>query len=338
MPYIAQTRDLTNQYLSYGRNLSDYRPVAGTTYALGMNVNLVPQDQMTYPDAATVQPTPTAAAQQSLVVGVVCENWAGFNLTGIPPAPPTPQQPPSFTSPSSIRTVRGSQGVLLVVRGYCPAVLVDATTGSAIGNGTLLVPSATTAGYAQGATTAPIISMGLVGGAMLPSSGMGSAIAGGALVQASQTATIATPQAGDVISVTLQMPYSSANPGVPQTQTFSYTVKTTDTTATITGNSFVTFLNGTGAFAQYYIATNAAGVVTIAVNALATPFPIYVGFGNIVTGQWNISLSGMIGNSITFAATKTGLGTTTIAAGGATLAGGAGFKGYIPAFITGADV
>lgn len=336
MPYIAQTRDLTNQYLSYGRTLADYRPVAGTLYALGMNCNLVPQEQMVYPDAGTVQPTPIVTTQQSLVVGVVCEVWPGFNLTGIPPAPPTPQQPPSFMSPSSIRTARGTQGVLMVVRGYCPSVLVDATAGVAIGNGTLLIPSATTAGYAQGSSSAPTVAMSIVGGAMLPSSGFGSVIGNGALVQASQTATVATPVAGDVLGITLQMPYSSAAPGIPQTQTFFYTVLTGQT-ATQVGTAFAAQLNGSAGFAQFYTASAAAGVITVAVNANATPFAIYLGLGNIVTGQWNISLSGIVGNSITFAVSKTGLGTTTIAAGGATLAGGAGFKGYIPAFITGAD-
>lgn len=334
MPYIQQSRDLTKQYLSFGRNLSDYRPIANALYLPGTNCNLVPLDQQVYPDQGTVQPTPIVVAQQGLVCGVVSEVWQGFSPTN---TPTNALQTPTFQSPNSILTARGTQGVLLVVRGHHPGVLVDTTAGVAIGNGTFLIPSATTAGYAQGATTVPSLAMSTIGGAMLPAAGLGSVIGSGSLAQASQTATIAgTVTAGDVLTLTLQYPYSPTNPGVPQTQNFSYVVLPAQT-ATTAGTAFANQLNGNAGFSQFYTASSAAGVMTIAVNALATPFLITVGSGNIVTGQWAVSLSGSVGNSITFAAAKTGPGATTFVAGGATLAGGVGFKGYLPAFITGAD-
>ena len=329
MGYIAQTRDLTKQYLAYGRILSDYRPVGNALYQPGMNVQLVAQDLQQYPDEGTVAPTATAAGQP-LVVGVVCEVWPGFSGAGLPQ---------TFLSPNSTALARGTQGVLLVVRGFCPSVLVDGSgTGAiALANGTILIPSRATAGYAQGASAVPAVGMGTVGVAMLPSTGFGSAVGvNAALSQASQTATVATPAAGDVLNLTLQSQYSTAAPGVVQTSTYSYTVLAGQTAAQV-ATAFAAQLNGNAGFNAYFVASAAAAVLTIAVNGLSTPFLVTYGSGSTVTSQFSISLSGSIGNSITFAASVTGPGGTTFIAGGAALAGGAGFKGYIPAFVTGAD-
>lgn len=328
MGYIAQTRDLTKQYLSYGRVLSDYRPVGNALYLPGMNCQLVPQEQQQYPDEGTVAPTLTAAGQP-LVCGVVCEVWPGFSGAGLPQ---------TFLSPSSSALVRGTQGVLLVVRGFCPAVLVDGSGAGAvaIGNGTILIPSRATAGYAQGANAVPAVGMGTVGVAMLPSTGIDSAIGVGALVQASQTATVATPAAGDVLNLTIQAPYSTAAPAVIQTATYNYTVLAGQTAAQV-ATAFAAQLNGNAGFSQFFTANAAAGVITVAVNGLSTPFQVTYGTGSTVTNQISVSLSGSVGNLITFAASVTGAGGTTFVAGGATLLGGTGFKGYLPAFVTGAD-
>ena len=329
MGYIAQTRDLTKQYLSYGRVLSDYRPIGNTLYQPGMNVQLVPQDQQVYPDEGTVAPSGIAAGQ-ALVSGVVCEVWPGFSGAGLPQ---------TFLSPSSAALARGTQGVLLVVRGFCPAVLVDGSgTGAvALANGTILIPSRATAGYAQGAAAVPAVGMGTVGVAMLPSTGFGAAIGvNAALSQAAQTATVALPAAGDVINLTIQTQYSAGAPGVAQTATYSYTVLAGQTAAQV-ATAFAAQLNGNAGFAAYYVASAVGAGITVAVNGLSTPFLVTYGTGSTVTNQFSVSLSGSLGNSISFATSVNAPGGTTFTAGGATLAGGAGFKGYIPAFITGAD-
>ncbi|MGB8965745.1 MAG: hypothetical protein WCB99_08905 [Candidatus Cybelea sp.] len=328
MGYQQQTRDLTKQYLSFGRVLNDWRPIANTTYLPGMNVQLVPLDQQQYPDQGTVQPSGTAVTT-SLVVGVVSETWPGFSGAGLPT---------TFLSPNSVILARGTQGVLTVEQGYHPAVLIDnsGTGAAAITNGSLLIPSRATAGYAQGISTFPAGGdMATVGTAMLPSTGIGGTIGTGVLAQASQTATVATPAIGDVLNLTIQMPYTPGAPGVVQTQTFSQTV--TSTVVATVGSAFAAFLNGQAGFAQFYTATAAAGVVTVAVNNLATPFQVTFGSGSTVTSQFNIGLSGTAGNTITFASTASGPGGTSFLAGGATLAGGTGYKGSIPAFITGAN-
>lgn len=330
MGYQQQTRDLTKQYLSFGRVLNDFRPIANTLYAPGTVCQLVPLDQQVYPDQGTVAPTP-ATGTPSLVVGVVSESWSGFSGAG---------QPATFLSPSSSALVRGTQGVLLVEQGYHPSVLIDnsGTGAVAIGNGTLLIPSKGTAGYAQGASAIPTTGdMGIVGNAMLPSTGIGSTLGTGALVQASQTATLTVPVAGDVINLTIQMPYSQAAPGVVQTTTYSYTILPAQTPTTA-GAAFAAQLNGTPSFAQFYTVSSTVGVMTVVVNALSNPFLITFGSGSTVTGALSVGLSGSVGNSITFACSASPApGGTTFVAGGATLTGGTGYKGAIPAFLEGAN-
>lgn len=335
MGYILQTRDLTKQYLQYTQELLDFRPWSAQQYPPGTVCMLAPLDQQQYPDQGTIIPTPAAstAAVPTLppynIVGVVAKQWPGFDGAGFPP---------NFTAPQNVIApggTRGTQGVLLVIGGYSPVIRVDATAGGAITNGTLLVPSTTTAGCAEGAEAGEetgVLGYSTVGSAFLPAAGIGSSIAVGALVQATQTATIATPAAGDVINLTLQMAYSDAAPGVSQNVTYSMPI-TSGMTATTAAAAFATYLNGIPGFAYYYTATSAAGVVTVAVNALSNPFYVNYGWGQNVTGGFAISLSGQIGNSMTFATSVSGSGGTTFAAGGATLTGGAGFRGTIPGLV-----
>ena len=328
MGYQQQTRDLTNQYLSFGRVLNDFRPVAGANYAPGTVVQLVALDLQVYPDMGAVAPTP-ASGTPSLVVGVVCESWVGFSGAGLPT---------TFVSAASQSQVRGTQGVLIVEQGYHPSVLIDnsGAGSTSIANGVPLIPSKGTVGYAQStAVIPPLGDMGLVGNAMLPASGFGASLGSGALVQASQTATIATAQIGDVITLTLGAPFSEGAPGVPQTQTFSFT--TTSASPTTNAQAFTNALNGNLGFSQFFTASFAAGVMTITVNALGTPFLVTYGTGRTVTSKFSLGLSGTLGNAITIACAALGPGTTTFVAGGATLAGGTGYKGAIPAFITGAN-
>lgn len=329
MGYIGQTGDLSSQYLSFARVEDDFRPVASTVFTPGLAVQLAAQDLQIYPDQKTVKLTGTGASQQ-LIVGVVSEVWPGFNA-GI--------GSPNYTSASSAQTVRGTQGVLVVTAGFHPGVFVDqsGTGATAVSNGTPLVASRATAGYAQGAT-APVAGFGTVGVAMLPAAGFAStALSAASLVQASQTATIAgTPAVGDTLSVTIQMPYTTANPGVAQTTTFTTPALTTAqaVSTTTAATALAAYLNAQTAFSTFYTATPAAAVVTVAVNTAAAPFLVTYGSGidgQGVANQFTISLSGIVGNAITFACAATGGSTNT--AGSTTLASGAGFKGTIPALV-----
>lgn len=338
MPYVQQTRDLTKQYLQYQRTLNDYRPVANTTYTPGLCVQLTSEAGSQYPDVGTVQ-LPGITAGQSMIMGVVWEAWPGFSGAGLPL---------TYTSPANVTTLqRGTTGVALVVRGFHPSVLVDQSgTGAVtITNGVLLIPSRATAGYSQGANTAPTVGFATVGAASLPLStdlpSFGNSLTAAALAQASQTATVAgTPAAGDVLTVTIQTQYNTANPGVAQTVPISVTLTAaTAVSVTTAAAALAAALNANALFANpggYYTATPAVGVVTVAVNALSSPFLVTSGSGTYVQGQWTLGLSGMLGNTITFACSA--VGASTLTAGGATLAGGTGYKGTVPALITGADV
>lgn len=330
MPYIGQTGDLTSQYLTFLRSEDDFRPLAATTFTPGLACQLVSLDNQIYPDQKTIQPTSTSASQ-NLIVGVVSDSWPGFNA-GI--------GSPNYASASSAQTVRGTQGVLLVTTGYHPAVFVDQSGAgaTAISNMTPLVASRATAGYTQGATT-PVAGFGSVGTAMLPGgSGFAStALSAAALVQASQTATVGgAPAAGDTLTVTIQTQYNNANPGVAQTLTFTTPPLTTAqaTSTTTAATALAAYLNAQPGFTQYYTASSAAAVVTVSVNTLAAPFLVTYGSGidgQGVSGSFSISLSGIVGNKITFVNSATG--GSTLTAGASTLASGAGFKGTIPALV-----
>jgi hypothetical protein len=53
------------------------------------------------------------------------------------------------------------------------------------------------------------------------------------------------------------------------------------------------------------------------------------------TRAFFLNTAGVVGNSLTIAATASGGGATNVA-GGATFAGGTGYKGYVPAYLAAA--
>jgi hypothetical protein len=328
MAASTQATDLGSQYKSIEQSQKIYRPVAATTYLPGSVLQTVSQDLELFPDQKCAQLSSTAAAQQGLV-GVVDEDWPGF-AGSIGPA--------SYVSPASFTNFRGTVGVNVKTMGYHSGVLVDQSgTGAVtIVNRLPLVASRATAGYAQGvAATAPLGGTSVVANAKLPASGIGSSLTAAALAQASQTATVATPAAGDALTVTIQSPYVSSAPGVAQTTTWTTPPLTAAqaTSATTAALALLTYLNAQPNFSQYFTATQAAGVVTVTVNALSTGFAVNFGSGQTVTSSFSIGLSGMVANSLTFAAGVVGAGGTTNTAGGANLAGGTGYFGTVPALI-----
>jgi hypothetical protein len=327
MPYIGQTRDLTTQYLSFGREENDFRPVGGATYNPGYVCQLVPLDQWVYPDACTVQLTP-AAALGTNIMGVVSDDFFGFN----------PQTtPPSFVAPtySNYTTLRGTVGVRLVTAGFHPGVWIDQSGSGAVTvtNGVLLTTSANTAGFAQGYATALAKGGEEVGYAVLPAAGIGHTFTAASLAQASQYSTVATPAIGDVLNLTIQVPYTTVNPGVVQTYTWSFTVNST--TASTVATNFANYLNSQPNYTQFFIASTSTAEVITTVNANSPNFLVTYGVGTTLTSQMTISLSGMIANSLTYASTVTGSGGTSFTANGANLASGTGYYGKVPAFITG---
>jgi hypothetical protein len=331
MPFIRQTSDLTKQYLSYNRDLDSFRPVSNVNYPVGAVTQLVSMDLQTYLDEITVALPGTGANQQN-IMGVVSDSWPGFSgsLTG--------SQVPVTLSPSNVVTARGTIGVQIVLRGYHPAILIDQSgTGAVtVTNQIPLVPSRATAGYTQGVATG-VGGLGTVAIAMLPASGIGSSLTAAALAQASQTDTLTgTPAVGDILNVTIQSPYSTTAPGTAQTTTYSTSPLTAAqaTTVTTAATFLAAQLNGNSAFATYFTAASAAGVVTVTVNALANPFLITYATLGTLTNQFYISISGMVSNSLTFAVSTTGTGGTVSTAGGATFAGGTGYKGIVPGYVT----
>lgn len=327
MPYIGQTTDLTTNNVSFSRVEDDFRAVAAKAFAPGTFVQLAPLDAQIYPDAKTVQPVPISGNQGN-VMGCVSEAFVGFNGS---------IGAPSYTSPSSATTVRGTSGVTCVLAGYHSGVQIDQSGAGAatITNGTPLVGSKSSVGAAQGAAgTGAYAGLTTEGVAVLPATGMGSTLTAAVLAQASQTDTIAgAPAAGDTLTVTIQSPYNASAPGVSQTTSWTTPPLTSAqaASATTAAAALVAYLNAIPSFSQYFTATNAAGVVTVTVNALSTPFAVNFGSGTTVTAAFLISISGMVANSLSFAVSATGGSTAT--AGGATLAGGTGYKGTIPALV-----
>ena len=322
--------DLSSQYRSYERSEKIYRPITGATYNPGNVVQNVASNLEGWPDAKGVQPSIITANQQSLV-GVVSEAWPGFAGS---------VSPGNYGPITSFTTLRGTLGIEVVTQGYHPAILVDQSGSGAVTivNKLALIASIVTAGYAQGASaTAPAGGTAVVANAKLPASGIGSSITAAALAQASQTDTLAgTPAAGDVLSVTIQTPYVSSAPGVVQTTTWTAPALTSAqaTTVTTAALALLTYLNAQPSFSKWFIATQVAGVVTITVNALGNLFNINYGSGTNETFAFNLALSGMIANSLTFAvASSAGAGTTSTA-GAATLASGTGYLGPVPGYVT----
>ncbi len=331
MPYLGQTTDLTSQYLSIRRVSDSFRAVAGQVFAPGSAVQIAPLDKQVYGDFATVELTTvalTSSPQNS--IGLVSDAWPGFNGS-IGTA--------SYTSPSTAQAVRGTSGVDIVEAGFHPAALIDQSgTGAvSITNGSPLVASDATAGYMQGAAAGAGSGYGIIANALLPSTGIGATLAAGALAQAAQTDTLTgTPAVGDTLSITVQAPYNTSSPGVVQKVTYTTPPLTSAQAASVTtaAAALVAYLNGQPGFSQYFTATNSSGVVTVTVNAAAAPFLVTFGpgiDGQGVASSFYISISGAVGNSLTFAVSSTG--GTTSTAGGAAFTGGTGYKGTAPVMV-----
>ena len=346
MPSWSNIADLTTNNLPNmgGSGRQSFRVSnAVNTYTPGTVCQLAAIDSQVLPDFQTVIPM-AAAANGSKFAGVVQVPWNGFDNAGNLNA--------SYISVASQLNSRGTVYCPLQVKGVA-YIWVDNASGTTITDGIPLTSSANTAGYAQGVAKASALPT-ILGYANLPASGIGSSLANAALVQASQTFTVAgTPAAGDVLTVTIQAPYTDLQPGTAQTNAVSVTLNsTTAATVTTAAAALVVALNaspyfqvqtvhGVGSPPPYFIpATNSAGVVTVTVNTLANPFLVTGGSTNAAgtaIEQWRyyIGISGVVANSLTTAASVSAGAGSTLTAGGANFASGAGYKGKIPAIILG---
>jgi hypothetical protein len=323
--------DLGSQYIDYERSIKQFRPTISSTFTPGLIVQMCSQELQQYNDYKTIQIASTTASQQG-ILGVVAETWPGFSGSL--------QTPPNYTSPSVLATTRGTVGIDVVTQGIHPAVFIDQSgTGAVtIVDKLAIIPSRATAGYGQGvANTAPLGGTSVLGYAVLPSAtqgGIASTITAAALAQASQTDTLTgTPAVGDILSVTIQRGYVGTAPGVLAIVVWNTPPLTAAQAVSVTtaAAALVAYLNSQPNFSQYFIASNVAGVVTVTVNSLATPFKINFVIGGLEVGAFSVSLSGMIANSLTFVVASSG--GTISTAGGSTLAGGTGFKGTIPVYV-----
>lgn len=325
MPALGQTADLTRSGdYSYWRQIDAYRPIANTSYSIGALVQLVSQDQQVAPDGRTVGLPATGAAQQ-LLLGVVSDAWAGFDGAG------------ATLSPSV--NARGTQAIDVVLQGYHPAGLVDqAGTGAAtITNGVPLTNSRRTAGYMQGVSS-PVAGSGTIGNAVLPASGLCSSLTAATLAQGSNTVTVGgTPATGDVLNVTVQIPYNTTAPGTAQTRTVTTTLTAGQAASTTTAaTALAAALNADAVFATYYVATSSVAVVTITVVATAPPFLVTFSTTwagqTVLAGMFTFSFSGSAANGATLASSVgAGAGSTLTTAGN--IAGGAGYFGAIPMLV-----
>lgn len=337
MPYTVQTRDLTGQYLGFDRDIDTFRPAINTTFTPGLAVKLVDQSLQVFPDEATIGlPGTTIGATQNLLMGIVADTWPGFSGS---------IAPPQFTSGTSTTLQRGTTGVDVVLRGFHPALFIDQSGAGAVTivNGLPIVPSvvAASAGRGQGVATATATGgLGTIAVAMLPVGAalFGSSLTAAALAQATATFTIAgTPTVGDVYTYTVDAPFSTANPGVRQIFTYVIPPLTAAqaVSATTAALAVLTFLNAQPSFSQYYTATQAAGVITWTVNALANPFQVTFGSAGVLTAQYNLSISGMILNNaaaggFVVTAAVVGVSTNVVTT---QFAGGTGYKGTIPVYV-----
>lgn len=322
MGYLVQARDLTEQYRSYGRILSDYRPLPSTTFLPGMNCRLVPQDSMVYPDAATVGLAFQAATNNNALIGVVSEAWPGF-------ANPGPGLAYVNLSPAANPAIRGTQGVLLVVRGFHPAILVQTGGGTpAIVDGTILIPG-NLGGYSWGSATVPPRGMvdGVTAIAMLPTTGPITSIPSGtgALTAASRVITTSiVGTVGDTVGVTLTLPNGDSR---------TYQVTLTPTNS-IPATALTNVLNADSWFRRYFTAT--AGSTTITLNCspqgtMLVPYPTKYG----TTDVFQCTLSGAIGNLVGISVFKLGSGVTTISVPGPNFISGLLYQGTVPGFVIG---
>lgn len=343
MPKWTITGDMTtNSFPNLGgRGEQAYRPSnAVNTYSRGILLQIVPVNSQIFPDFQTVQPMP-AAANGTKFAGVVADDWNGFDNAGIYPS--------SFLTPASQLNVRGTSFINAVVKGVA-YVFVDTSAGVTITDGIPLTSSANTAGYAQGVAVASALPS-IIGWANLPSSGIGSSLTGAALAQATAVFTITgTPASGDVITITLQNQYTDNQPGTVQTTAISTTLNaTTAATVTTAAAAVVASLQANPLFATstgfgiggYFTAANAAGVITITVNASANGFLVTGGTAatsGSTTEQWRYFtfISGMVANTLTATSTYTQAGGSSGAISSpANFSGGTGYKGKVPALILG---
>ncbi len=334
MGSATSVSDFGSQYRDYERGTRKYRPaVASTVYSPGIALQFSAQNLQPYPDQKGVGLPPASANQQS-IVGIVSETWVGFGGS---------VSPANYTSPANLTAglLRGTQYIEAVISGFHPQVLVDqAGTGAVtIVDKLPLIASRGTAGYLMGGSvSAPNGISAFAGNASLPASGIGSSITAAALAAATQTDTITgTPAAGDTLSVTIQTPYVSSAPGTVQTTTWTTPPLTSAqaTSVTTAAAALVAYLNAQPSFSAWFTASNVAGVVTVTVNTFSVTnpmlFKVNFGSGSTESSFFTISISGMVANSLTFAVAATGGSVAT--AGAATLTGGTGFMGYLPALV-----
>jgi hypothetical protein len=321
---------------------------AVNTYVQGICLGYVAVDSQTLPSFQTVQPLAAGTTTPNFA-GVVRAGWTGFDNAGALNA--------SYISNATYTNAQGTAYIRATVKGL-EYVWVDQSGSGAvtITNGIQLVSSRTTAGYGQGVALATATARSaLIGSANLPASGIGSSLTAAALAQASVTMTVAgTPAAGDVLTVTLQIPYNDNNPGTVQTHAISVTLNsTTAVSATTAATALTAALNADPYFAvttihgvapggtwPYFLATSSAGVVTITVNTQANPFLVTGGTTSSAgtsLEQWRYYtfISGMVGNSLTSTAAVSGGAGSTLTAGGATFSSGTGYKGKVTALIYG---
>jgi hypothetical protein len=326
---IPIARDLTKNAFAQNKITDDLRPYPGAAYPLGTVLQLVPQDSQVYIDALTVQPVPAGRRAKFLIGAVAPEQYpSGFDGSG--------------GQVAALAAARGTQKVTAAIYGQCN-VLLDSSGANAANliNGVALESSEVTAGYAEGVSDANHYQQCGLGYAFLPAAGIGSSLVAGALAAATVTFTIATPTAGDTIGVTLQIDYSQAYPGIVQTRTVSILLTAASAvSATTAAVALAAAINADPILSKWYSATNAAGVITV--TALATGvihlFPVSAWSYNngipINVFAITFNTAGMLANSLTSVAVVSGGGGTTNVAGAATLAGGTGYKGLCPAFLS----
>jgi len=318
---VQQTTDATKQNLGYNRSENSYRPLPGVAYPIGLIVKFASLDQQVWVDENMVIPATTAATQQ-LQIGVVSDMWGGFG--------------PAFGYTAPLTNARGTFNVDVITQGYHPALLIDQSgTGAAtITNETPIIPSRGTSGYGMGTTT-PVAGLGTTAVAMLPASGLCSSLTAAALVQASCTDTITgAPALNDVITVTVQIPYVTANPGVAQTRSVATTLTAAQAVSVTTAAAaVVAACNADAIYSLYYIASNVAGVITHTVVQGGTFTVNYSGTYNgttVVVSQFSFTTSGSAMNGATHTSAAVG-GSVSTASGN--FANGTGYKGSIPAQV-----
>jgi hypothetical protein len=322
--YTVQARDLTEQYRSYGRIMSDYRAVPGLTYNPGMICGLAAQDQQIYPDQATATPASQNVAFQMRLLGCVAEDWPGF-------ATPGPGLSYTNIGPAATPSVRGSQGVLLVVRGFHPAITISTGGGTPnVVDGTILVPG-NTRGNSWGAVAigARGINDGVTAIAMMPKTGPITSIPAGAgtFTQASRVVTIVGGSLGDIMGVTLTLPNG-------ETQTYQIPVGSYGFAASQPGFSLRQGLQADAWFNKYFNVTTATGTqITITTGGGQMLVPYTTKYGT--TADFQITLSGAIGNLVGISVFKLGPGGTSISVPGANFVNGLLYQGTVPGFIIG---